>query len=506
MAQGHVGGRALQQMGGHGGEPRLQRGAGARHRAARHRDRTRRVGAGGVRRHRGVAMHHRDRVDGNAQHLVGDLRQRRLHALAMGMHADADLEPAVGRETDGGLLVAGRERIARGAEQRGPVRGHLDVIGEADADEGVAAVPLVPLPLPRTDRGKADRLTCGVEAAAIIAAVVGVAGHADIGHSAAGHEIVAPHVAGLAPHRARDGIDGQLHGEADAGARNAAIRNDRRLVGCDREGADTVGRKRIGAGQMPAGHGALETGGERPGRIGARVDGDLGIEPQELAALIGISRDNVVMLATIGAGNQMLAAILDPAERPPEFQREPGDAELLGLQHALVAETAADIRRDDADAALRDAEVLGERGADHVRHLRRGIDHELAGPLLPVRQRGLAFDGVHGLPRHTIFAAHHDRRGRGHRGDALVERGLQEQVVLPRLMHERRRRFARRPRIDLGRQHVEVELGPAREVLGVGTGRGHAHRHRLADEAHLAMGKWRIVGRLETGQAEPSLH
>ena len=127
----------------------------------------------------------------------------------------------------------------------------------------------------------------------------------------------------------------------------------------------------------------------------------------------------------------MLAPILDPAKRRLEFQREPRDAQLFGLQHAFVAEGAAHVGRDDAHAALRDPEMLGDRGPDHVRHLRRGIDHELVGARVPVRQHGLAFERVHHLARQAVAAPHHDRRGGGDLGDALVERRLQKQIVLP---------------------------------------------------------------------------
>ena len=121
------------------------------------------------------------------------------------------------------------------------------------------------------------------------------------------------------------------------------------------------------------------------------------------------------MFAAVGAGNQMLATILDPAERRSELPSEPGDAQLFRLQHAFVAEAAAHVGRDHAHAALRDPEMLGDRGADHVRHLRRGMDHELVAARLPVRQHGLAFERVHRLPRHAVAAPHHDRRGQRRR-------------------------------------------------------------------------------------------
>ena len=201
----------------------------------------------------------------------------------------------------------------------------------------------------------------------------------------------------------------------------------------------------------------------------------------------------------------MLAPVLDPAKRRFECQRQPGDAQLFGLQHAFVAEGAAHVGRDDAHAALRDPEMLGDRGPDHVRHLRRGIDHELVGARVPVRQHGLAFERVHHLARQAVAAPHHDRRGGGDLGDALVERRLQKQIVLPRFVHERGRCVASRDRIDDGGERLELELYPAGQILALGTRRGHAHRDGFADEAHLPARQRRILGGLEAGQAELGL-
>ena len=134
------------------------------------------------------------------------------------------------------------------------MRGHLDVVREADADEGVA----VRLRLPGADGRQVHALARNVETSAVIAAVVGVPGHGDERHGGGRHQVLAPHVAGFPPDRARHRIDRQLDREADAGARDPAIRHDRRLVGRDGRRAHTIGRQRVGTGQVPRGHGALE--------------------------------------------------------------------------------------------------------------------------------------------------------------------------------------------------------------------------------------------------------
>jgi hypothetical protein len=59
-----------------------------------------------------------------------------------------------------------------------------------------------------------------------------------------------------------------------------------------------------------------------------------------------------MMFAAIGAGGEMLAAILDPAHGMPAPHRQPRQADFLGQQNSLVAEAAADIRRDDANVSV----------------------------------------------------------------------------------------------------------------------------------------------------------
>src|SRR2546427_575697 len=80
------------------------------------------------------------------------------------------------------------------------------------------------------------------------------------------------------------------------------------------------------------------------------------------------------------ASGAVLAPVLDPAQRSAEFFGRPRERPLLAEQHALVAEPAADVGRDDADAALVEAETFGEPGAHDVRLLGRRVHHELVEP------------------------------------------------------------------------------------------------------------------------------
>ena len=273
-----------------------------------------------------------------------------------------------------------------------------------------------------------------LEALLIVAAVVVLARNIVVRHGGGRHEVLVAHVPRVAPDLARDRVHHQLHGEADAGARDAAIGEKAGLVGRDAVGAAAIAAEIVRTRQVADRLARLERDRERPVRIGAAVDRDLGIERLEAAARVGIGGEAVVMLARIGARHEVLAPVLDIAERPAEFEREPGDAQFFRLQHAFVAEAAAHVGRDHAHLPLFDAEKLRKAGANDVRHLGRGVDHELVAAVVPVGQHRLAFHRHHGLARERDLARDHDRRvlALGRKAAVVVER--EEAVVVPFLV------------------------------------------------------------------------
>ncbi len=206
---------------------------------------------------------------------------------------------------------------------------------------------------------------------------------------------------------ARERVERQLQREADAGARDAAVRQDRRLVGRDRIGAAAIMREVVEAGQDAADLSGLETGRERIGGIGSGIDRRLAVEPEQAAVAIGIGGEAVMVLAAVGAGGEALAPVLDPAQRMAELERRPGQRDFLAEQHALVAEAAADIGRDDADAPFLDAEAFGKAGADDVRLLGRAGDDDLVDAGVVPGDDAASFQRAHRLACSPQLA--HDR-------------------------------------------------------------------------------------------------
>ena len=85
-------------------------------------------------------------------------------------------------------------------------------------------------------------------------------------------------------------------------------------------------------------------------------------------------------------------------------------------------------------------------------------------------------------------------------GDVDLEIGFEKDVIAPMLVHQRRTRLARLPHVVDGGKLLEIERHRRRNVLGLGTRRRHAHGDEFADLTHLAGGKHRLLGNLESRQ------
>ena len=143
------------------------------------------------------------------------------------------------------------------------------------------------------------------------------------------------HLDRIAADRARDLVDRALDREAGAGAADAAIGAERRLVGRDRVGLHAVVADVVGPGQVARRHVGLLERTVRPHPIGAGIDDDLGVDAEDAPAPVGIGGDPVVVVAGMGGGEQMLVAILDPAHRMIELERQRGDRVSSGESRAF---------------------------------------------------------------------------------------------------------------------------------------------------------------------------
>src|SRR5205814_180051 len=207
------------------------------------------------------------------------------------------------------------------------------------------------------------------------------------------------------------------------------------------------------------------------------IDDDLAIDPEHLALPVSIGGDLVMMVAGMSAGQQILAAVLDPAHGVIEFERQRREDDLLGIKPRLRAKPATDIGRDDPDAALLDPEDLAERDPHRVRRLRRGIDDNLVEPVVAIGQDGAAFQRRAGLPVHAVFAGDGDfRRARRGLDITALDHPFEIEVVAPALMHDM---------AAAGQTDIRHELAAAVEMPRI-----LAPQYRRADPARC-----RAVGR-----------
>ena len=302
------------------------------------------------------------------------------------------------------------------------------------------------------------------------------------------------------PDLAGDRVDGHVGGETDPGPRHAAIGAQRRLVGCHRVGARPVGGDIVWPGQIAARHGRFQAVGERIDRIRARIDRHLRVEAEDLALGIRVSRDDVVVFAAIGVGDQVLAPVLDPFHRAAEFARSPAGDQHFGFHIGLEPESAAHIGSDHAHLALFQPEEFGQPGADQMGHLGRCMDDELVGAFLPFGDHGPAFHGHHGLPRHAVFASHLDRRLRSRFVHVAVEKRLQRDVVAPVLVDQRGAGLARLQHVDHGGNFLVLDLDLLGQVLRLGAGVADAGDHGLAREPGLVARQGGKIGCLVARQ------
>ena len=185
-----------------------------------------------------------------------------------------------------------------------------------------------------------------------------------------------------------------------------------------------------------------------------------------------------------------------PAYGPAQASRRPGDNPLLRIGFALVAEAAAHVRRDDAQRALGNAELLGDLATDVMRSLRGGVERELVA--LRLGQHRARFDRradqtvVDEIDGNNVSGA---AEGCPH-GRLVAARPAKANVAGSARVQLRRGRCLRRARIGDGGERRVVHLDTLGGVERLREGFGDDRRDRLSDVAHLfaRQGKARRLG------------
>ena len=207
-----------------------------------------------------------------------------------------------------------------------------------------------------------------------------------------------------------------------------------------------------------------------------------------------------MVLAAIGVGDKLFAAILEPAHRMAASHGEPREADFLAGDDRLVAEAAADVGRDHADLELRDLQRIRKAGAHHMGELRCAMEHKLAIAGVPLSDEAAALDRRHDLARGAQRARHLDVGGGGSLFDVPVKSGLEEGVALDGVVHLRRAGLDRFQHIDHRRKLFIFDADLRCDVLGLGARVGDTERDQFADMAKLVDREHRLLRSLKSRQ------
>ncbi len=455
-------------------------------RRAADRDRARAEGAGAVGHDGGVALADLDHRGGDAEPRGEDLGEAGGVALAVIVGAERGLDAAAGLDPQrSGFVESGARAHGAGHARRRHARG-FDVAGHADAGEPAAA-----------GGGGAARGE-GIVAAGgqrlghhvrKIAAVIGRADRRLVGHRRGRHEVAAAQFGAVEAEFARRGIGQPLEHVARFRPSGAAIGVGGQRVG---EGADHLHGDRRGA--IHAGHqravDRAGNGGAHRGHVGAEIGHRAHPEAEEQALAVERQFGGGGVVARLVIGDEALGPPGDPAHRPAEPARRPGDHRLFGIVLALVAEAAADIGRDHAQRRLGQAELLRHQAADVMRHLRRRIERPSPGERVGHRGGGARLDGGAG----DAVVDEVDLDDMGGAGEGAVHRrrvaarpaegDIARRVGVDGLgLQQRGRRVRHRGQRRVGDIDQFGCIERRRRRLG------QHHRHRLADMAHPPAGQ-----------------
>ena len=232
-------------------------------------------------------------------------------------------------------------------------------------------------------------------------------------------------------------------------------------------------------------------------RVGAVVVQHRAAHAEDAAVAVDAELHVPDLVALLRRGREVLAPVLDPLDRRAELQRRRRHRDVLGIEHELGSEPAADVGRDDAGVGLAAPEEPHQRAVRHVRHLRPQPHRQ------QVLERVVARHHAAPLDRHAEalvdreLARDRVRRARQRRRRVAVA-GLElgDDVVRRVLVGERRAGPGRRLEIRRDGQRIERRRDQRRGVLGDIAVLGDDDGDRLADMADLAVREDRPVAGL----------
>ena len=208
----------------------------------------------------------------------------------------------------------------------------------------------------------------------------------------------------------------------------------------------------------------------------------------------------VNLLSLLSGGHEVLAAIFDPLDRPPQLHRGPGNHRLFLIEHHdLGAESPADERSDHPDLVLGQTQIFGHHVPNCNGCLGCIPDGQPPGPLVPV---GHDAPVLHSGRRAVVIVKTPFDHQRGFPGDGVKVRAITLDLhhmginVRPDIRHEfqivmHARRVRQESALQAGHgiQRLVIDPDPIGRVFGHVPAGGHDHDHRLACKPHFVSGK-----------------
>ena len=192
-----------------------------------------------------------------------------------------------------------------------------------------------------------------------------------------------------------------------------------------------------------------------------------------------------MMLAGIRTRDQMFTTIFKVAKRLTIRLGKPGHAQLFLLQHALIAERPAHIRRNHAHLPLIHLQILRQCCTNQMRHLGGADHHQLIGLMIPIGEYSFTLERHHTLTRKTHLSMNHNLSLCSKCIKILINRQRHEGVVFPLLMHQIICGLHRSDDIRIRWQLLILHLHGFEQVFSFSTRWRKPHDNRLTHKAHF---------------------
>ena len=295
-------------------------------------------------------------VEGHPEPVGGDLRERRLVAVAARLPGEGHRELSGGLEYQGDAVVEIAVRLLEQREAEAP---------EHASGSGFRAPRLEPCPIRERERI--------VHVGRELAAVELDPGAGRVRHRLGRHHVQATQLGGVPAGLARRRIDEALDHVVVLGLARPAEGVDRDRVGERHPGSRVPCGDPVDAGDA-AGAADGGDGGRRRGRVRAHVRHGTGADREEPP--LGVERELRLghVIAALAVAEEAFGALRDPLHGPPQPPCRPGDEHVLRVRRHLDPERPADVVGDDANPRFRDSQRPGERCEQVADALRRRPD------------------------------------------------------------------------------------------------------------------------------------